>query len=123
MVFADDVAKLLAVSRADRRLRRRPDRGRIVADVVIAGQVAAGDGQGVMQAFREFGVVAAGRPVERDVAGVDDEIGPAGVDVLADAVEVGDQARESAGRDGCRKSGSGEIRACDDPTRRRASER
>ena len=89
----------------DRRLRRRPDRGRIVADVVIAGNVAAGDGQGVVQALGEFDIVAARRPVEGDVAGVDDEVGPVSVDVLADAIESWRSGRESAGRDACRKSG------------------
>ena len=54
MVLADDVAELLAVLFLDRRLGRRPDRGRIVADVVIARKVAAGDGQGVVQALGEL---------------------------------------------------------------------
>src|SRR5580765_5322940 len=95
MVFADDVAELLAVLFLNRRLGRRPDRGRIVADVVIAGEVAAGDGKGGVPALGEFDIVATCRPVEGDVAGVDDEVGPISVDVLADAIEVGDQAGEA----------------------------
>lgn len=123
MVFADQVAELPALRFRDRRLRHRADRSRIVADVVIAGEVTAGDGQGVVQVFCEDDIVAAGRPVEGDVAGVDDEIGPVAVDMLADRLEVGDQAGKSAGRDGCRKSASGEIRTCDHRTRAGASER
>lgn len=98
MVLADDLAELLTMRFRDRRLRRRADRGRIVANVVIAGDVAAGDGQGIVQALGEFDIVAAGRPVERDVAGVDNEIGPIGVDMLAERLEVGDQAREAPAR-------------------------
>ena len=94
MIFADDVAELPAVRFADRRLWGRPDRGRIIADVVIAGKVAARDGQRVVQAFCKDDVIAAGRPVEGDVAAIDDEVGPVSVDVLANAMEVGDQAGE-----------------------------
>jgi len=88
MIFAHDVAELPAVRLADRGLRRRPDRGRIVADVVIAGQVAAGDGQGVVQALGECDVVAAGGAIEGDVAGIDDEIGPVSVEMVADRLEM-----------------------------------
>jgi hypothetical protein len=95
MVVADDLAELPEMRFRDRRLWRWPDRSRIVADVVVAGDVAAGDGQGVVQAFGELDIVAAGRPVERDVTGVDDEVGPGRVDMLADRLEIGDQAGEA----------------------------
>lgn len=91
MVFADQCAELPAMRFGDRRGGRGPDRGGIIADVVIARQVTAGDGQRVVQALGEFDIVAAGRPVERDVAGVDDEIRSINVDMFADALEVGDQ--------------------------------
>ena len=72
-----------------RRLRgRRADRGRVVADVVIAGQVDAVDGKRCVQRFCEFEIVAAARTVEGDIAAVDDEIGTRRVDMLADAMEI-----------------------------------
>ena len=48
-VFADESTEILRGRFGRRWRRRRADRGRIVADVVIAGQVAAGDGKGGVQ--------------------------------------------------------------------------
>ncbi len=94
---------------------RAPDRGQIVADVVIAGQIEAVDRQRVVQLLGEHHVVAAARPVERDVAAVEHEIGPRRVDVLADAMKIVDRAACSGGRGGCRRSGSGETGTSIDP--------
>jgi hypothetical protein len=65
---------------------------------VIAGQIAAGDGEGCVQRLGEFQIVAAGRPVESDVAAVDDEIRAACVDVFADPLEIVGQAGQAAGK-------------------------
>jgi hypothetical protein len=84
-----------------RRLRwRRADRGRIVADVVIAGQIEAVDGKRCMQRFCEFEIVAAGRRVEGEVAGVDDKVRPRRVDMLAHAMEILGERRIAAGEVG-----------------------
>ena len=80
--------------------RRRADRGRIVADVVIARHIAAGHRQRRVQRSREFEIVGAGRGVEGKVAAVDDEIGPPDVDIFAQAMEIAGQSRQSAGQMG-----------------------
>jgi hypothetical protein len=67
-------------------------------DVVIAGQITAGSGKRVMQRFGEFEIIAIGRDIEGDVAGVDDEIGALGIDVFADPIEVGGQGRQAAAK-------------------------
>ena len=67
------------------------DEGRIVTDVVIAGKIAAVDGQRVVQSFCEIEIVRMIRTVERNVAAVDDEVGPVVVDMLAHAVKVLDE--------------------------------
>ena len=41
-----------------------------------------------MQFLGEFEIVAIGRPVEGEIAAVDDEIGTRRVDVLADAMKI-----------------------------------
>ena len=87
----------------------------IVADVVIAGQIAAVHRQRRVQLLCVFEIVAVGRAVPADVAAVDDEIGTVGGDVFADAVKIIGQQAAGGGRGGCRKSGSGEIRACSIP--------
>ena len=86
------------------------DRGRIISDIVIAGQVDAVDRKCRMQLLGKFEIVAVGRRVEGDIAGVDDEVGARRVDALADALEIPGEVLDSGGRGGCRKSGSGEIR-------------
>jgi hypothetical protein len=50
------------------------------------------------------------RRIEDDIAAVEHEIGPCRVDMLGDAVKIFGQRWEVRGRDGCRRSGSVEIR-------------
>jgi hypothetical protein len=67
---------------------------------VIAGQIAAVDGQGAVQRVSEFQIVAAGRSVEGEVAAVDDKIRARRIDVIADAMKIISQRRETAGEVG-----------------------
>jgi hypothetical protein len=80
--------------------RRRTDLGRIVADIMIAGQIAAGDGEGCVQCFGEFEIVAIARAIEGEVAAVDHEIGAVGVDIFADPVKIFGQRGQAAGKMG-----------------------
>jgi hypothetical protein len=81
------------------RLRRsRTDGCRVVADVMIAGQVAAGDGKPIVQRSGEFEIVAAGRGIEGEIAAVDNEIGLPGVDIFAHPVKVVGQCLMAAGK-------------------------
>src|SRR5947208_2714478 len=80
--------------------RLRPDRGRVVADVVIAGQIAAVGRQAGVQALCKFEIGAAGRAIPSDVAAVDDEVGAGSRDVLAHAMKVVGQYRQAAGEVG-----------------------
>ena len=80
--------------------RGRAERGRIVADVVIAGQIAAGHRQRRVEGSREFEIVGAGRGVEGEVAAVDHEIGALRVDIFTEAMEIAGQAGETAGQMG-----------------------
>ena len=75
----------------------RTDRGRVVADIVIAGQIAARDRKRFVQRFGEFEVVRTGRRIERHVAAVDDEIGPLGIDMFAEPVEILGQRGDGGG--------------------------
>ena len=99
-VLADNGQKRLAVFLGGRMCRRSADRGRIVSDIVIAGQVDAVDRKRRMQLLGEFEIVAVGRRVEGDIAGVDDEVGARRVDVLADALEIPGELLIAAGEVG-----------------------
>jgi len=55
---------------------------------VIAGNVAAGDRQRGVQRPGKCEIVRARLRIEREIAGVDDEVGPCRVDVLADAMKI-----------------------------------
>ena len=87
-VLAEDRNEIMPVGFGDRCRRHRTDRGRIVADVVIARQIAAIDRQRRVQDLCKIEIVAAARAVEADIAAVDDEIGPLAVDVFADPMKV-----------------------------------
>src|SRR4029077_8419768 len=73
---------------------------RVITDIMIAGQITAGDGKGGMQLTGKFEIVATGWPVESKIAAVDDEIGTPGVDVFADPMKVLGQGRQAAGKVG-----------------------
>ena len=72
----------------DRLRRSRANLGRVVADIVIAGQITARHGQGVVQDPGKFQVVRLRRGVEGEVAAVDDEVGAGRVDIFADVLEI-----------------------------------
>jgi hypothetical protein len=84
----------------DGLFRSSTNRGRVVADVVIAGQIAAGDGKRLMQGSRKIKFVRFCRSVERDVAAVKHKIGTPGVDVFADPMKIIGQRRDAAGKMG-----------------------
>jgi hypothetical protein len=50
---------------------------------MIAGQIAAGDGQRIVQRLGEIEIAGTGQAVEGDVAAVDDEVGTARIDIFA----------------------------------------
>src|ERR1700720_4843479 len=81
-VFAEYGNKNLPVPFRGRLGRSRADFRRIVADVMIAGQVTAGSRNPIVQRFGEFEIIAIGRAVEGDVTGGDDEIGARRVEIL-----------------------------------------
>ena len=108
-VLADDGGEVLPLCLRRQLLWRRPDRDRVVADIVIAGQVAAGDGKGVVQRLREDEIVAAGRGVEGEIAAVDDEVRPRRVDVFADAMKIIGQLLQSAGEVGVGNLGDAKL--------------
>ena len=89
-------------SGSGRLLRRRADRGRVIADVVIPGQMPARHLQRIVQLFREDEIVAAGRRVEGEVAAVDDEVGPCRIDMRGDAVKIVGELWQAAGEMGVR---------------------
>ena len=99
----------MAVGFADQCRRHRADRGRIVADVVIAGQTAAGHGQRRMQRSGEGEIIRRGRCVEGEVAGVDDEIGTGGVDMVTDRFEIRGELGQAAGEVGVGNLGQAEL--------------
>src|ERR1700720_2529583 len=99
-VFAEYGNKNLPVPFRGRLGRSRADLRRIVADVVIAGQVTAGSRNPIVQRFGEFEIIAIGRAVESEVTGVDDQIGTPRVDVFAYPIEVVGQCRQAAGKMG-----------------------
>jgi len=99
-VFAEQGEKLLPVAFGGRLRRSRTDRRRVVADVMIAGQVTAGDGKRIVQRSGEFEVVPVGRSIECEIAAVDDEIGALGVDIFAHPMKVVGQFLMSAGKMG-----------------------
>ena len=100
VVVADDLEKILPVFLARRLWRHRADRGRVVADVVIAGQVTAGNRQRVVQRLGEGEIVRTGRGIEGEIAAVDDEIGTRRVDLLADAIKIFGERWQAAGEVG-----------------------
>src|SRR4051812_39665785 len=83
------------------------ERRRVVADVVIAWQVAAIYRQGRVQFFGEFQIAAISWTVPRNIAAVDDEIRPRRVDMRADALKILGQAGEAVG---ARKMRIGNLR-------------
>jgi len=99
-VVAKDRNEGLAVLFGDGLLRARAGLGRIVADIVIAGQIATGDGQGLVQRTGKFEIVGPGRAVEGDVAGVDDEVGACRVDMIDQSHKIVDEQRQAAGQMG-----------------------
>ena len=115
-ILAENGTIRLQVLLGDGLRRRGADLRRIVTDVVIAGQITAGNRKRVMQRFGEFEIVAIGRTVEGEIAGIDDEIGALGIDGFADPIENCRSMSAGGGPDGCRKSGSDEIRACNLPS-------
>jgi len=67
---------------------------------MIAGQETAGHRQCVVQLLGKFEIAAAIRPVEGDIAAVDDKIRARRVDMFADAVKIVGQLLETAGEVG-----------------------
>src|SRR5260370_6188813 len=103
-VFSEGREERLPVRFGGQLRRSRADLRRVVADIVIARQVTAGNRQRVVQLTGKSEIVGTGRAVEGDVAAVDDEIGAAGVDVFAYPIKVVGQFREAA-----RKMGVGNL--------------
>ncbi len=99
-VFAEQVNISLSVRFRDRVRRSWTDQGRVVADVMIAGQGAAGHWKRSVQRLGKFEIVAVGRAIEGEIAAVDDEIGTFGVDVFAQAVKIVGQRLMAAGKMG-----------------------
>lgn len=99
-ILADNGQKCLAVFSVANCAGGAPDCGRIISDIVIAGQIDAVDRKGCMQLLGEFEIVAVGRRVEGDIAGADDEVGSRRVDVLADALEISGEFLIAAGEVG-----------------------
>src|SRR5262245_53147678 len=87
-ILAEHVDESSAILLAGGMRGSRADRGRVVADVVIARQVAAVHRQGSVQFLPIFKIAAAGRTIPRHIAAIDDEVGPGGGDVLTDALEI-----------------------------------
>ncbi len=100
VVFAEQGEKNLPVLFGGRLRRSRADRRRVVADVMIAGQVTTGDRKRIVQRSGEFEIVAAGRSIEGEIAAVDDEIGAPGVDIFAHPMKVVGQFLMAAGKMG-----------------------
>jgi hypothetical protein len=115
MVFAENIQKSLPVPLCRRLRRRGTDLRRIVADVVIAGQIAAGNRQRIMQRFGEFEIGGAVWAVKADVAGVDDKIRPLPIDIFRAPDRNWRSMSEDGAQDAYRKFASGEIRACTIP--------
>src|SRR4029077_19658021 len=89
--------------------RSGADLGRVVANVVIAGQVTARDGQGIVQGPCKFQVVRLRWAVEGDIAAVDDEVGAGRVDIFADLLEIRDEWGQAAGEMGVGNLGQPEF--------------
>jgi len=64
---------------------------------VIAGQIAAVDGERRVQIFAEGEIGGVAWSIPGDVTAVDDKIGPDGIDVFADVVEILDEFCEACG--------------------------
>jgi hypothetical protein len=116
-VFAKGRQKIPSALFCYQLRRGRADRRRIVADVMIAGKVPAADGKRIVQYFGKVEIIAIGRPIECDVAAVNDEVRTFGVDVFAHPMKIVGKFGHAAGKDGCRKSGSAEIRSFTLPSR------
>ena len=87
-VVAENRAERLAVRLRSQLWRRRANLGRVVAEVVIAGQIAALHGKRVVLRLGECEIVGKFKSVKPEIAGVDHEVGARGVDMLADAMEI-----------------------------------
>ena len=94
---------------ADRIRGNRSELGRVVADIVVAGQVAAGNRQPFMQLAGKGNVIRRARRVVGEVAAVDDEIGTAGVDVFGEPIEILGEGRQAAGQMGVGYLGQAKI--------------
>jgi hypothetical protein len=99
-IFAEYREERLPVRFGDRLRWRWTDLCRVVADVVIAGQVTARDGKRIVQRLGEFEIVPICRAVEREIAAVDDEVGTLRIDVLAQPMKIVRQLRLTAGKMG-----------------------
>jgi len=108
-VVAEGRDEALAVFFVHDLRRDRAELGRIVADIVIAGQVAAGHRQRLMQRLGEGEVVGRGRPVEGEVAAIDHEIGPGRVDMVPDRIEIRGELGQAAGEMGVGDLGQAEL--------------
>jgi hypothetical protein len=97
---AEHGAKDLQVTFRNRLRRHWADLGRVVADIVIAGQIAAGNRKRRVPRLGEFEVVAIGRTIEGEVTAVDDEIGSRGADIFAHPVKIVGQLLMAAGEVG-----------------------
>ena len=96
-VFADHGDKVLPVFFGDWLIRRGAKLGWIIADIMVARQTAAANGQVVVQRLGECEVIAIGHRVEGQIAGVDDDIGARRIDVFTHAPKIfGEYPRETA---------------------------
>jgi hypothetical protein len=76
---------------------------------VIAGQVDAIDRETAVQRLGEFEIVAAGRSVEGEIAGVDNEVRARRVDMFAEALKILDKRCQAAGEMGIGNLGQAEF--------------
>src|ERR1700746_1608296 len=106
-VLADNGDEVLPLFFSDWLLRRGAKLGWIIADIMVARQTAAGNGQVVVQRLGECEVIAVGQRVEGQIAGVDDDIGARRIDVFTHAPKIFGEYPQ----DEYRKSGKREIRA------------
>src|SRR6201981_2585474 len=95
-VLADNGDEVLPLFFSDWLPRRGAKLGWSIADIMVARQTAAGNGQIVVQRLGEREVIAIGQRVEGQIAGVDDDIGARRIDVFTHASKIfGEFPRET----------------------------
>ena len=73
-----------------------PDRRKALADVMVAGKGEPGCGQALLLARSEGEVITIARPVERKIAGVNDEVWRVGAHQINEHVPVVEKVRALA---------------------------